>query len=412
VSAPLSAANLHRAAQLVAAVTPGTPVEAVLRRALAPRRDLPSDARRALAGAVPAFFRWRQWQDARIPLPRQIAGALELQARFTADPASVKIEALAARAVPGWIWEELPVLPSSPRAAAWLRQLQLEPARWIRARAKFAAALPEKLGDCAPAALPPALGAVPATAFRHTGLRDLFLTDEFRQGQFEIQDLASQLVGCACAPRPGETWWDACAGEGGKTLHLAELMANRGLIWASDRSRRRLQVLRKRAARAAVFNYRTVFWNGGPQPPTRTRFDGVLVDAPCSGVGTWQRHPDARWSASPAGVRELADIQQRLLDQVAPSLKPGGRLVYAVCTLTTAETVAVTAEFSRRHPEFKPVSVFSETSSQKPEAGKSPSEISNPPSLASGLRLPASVTLWPQDLNANGMFIATWRRSA
>ena len=412
VAADLSPANLQRAAQLVAAVTPHAPVEIVLRRELAPRRDLPEADRHALARAVPAFFRWRQWQDARTPLPRQVAGALDLQARFDADPAAVKIETLAARAVPAWIWEELPWAPASPEAAAWLRQLQRQPARWLRARARFAATLPRALDGCAPAALPAAAGPTPATAFRHTGTRDLFLTDEFRHGQFEIQDLTSQLVGFACAPRPGETWWDACAGEGGKTLHLADLMANRGLIWASDRSRRRLLVLKKRAARAGVFNYRAAFWNGGPHPPTRTRFDGILVDAPCSGVGTWQRHPDGRWSASPAGVRELAALQLQLLDHVASALKPGGRLVYAVCTLTRSETVAVAAEFSRRHPEVEPVSVFAEARGQKAEVSNIQSEIPDRgPPTPDHFPL-TSVYLRPQDLNANGMFIATWRRPA
>jgi 16S rRNA (cytosine967-C5)-methyltransferase len=410
VSAALSTVNLSRAAQLVTAVSGHAPVAAVLRRDLAPRRDLAEADRRDLARAVAAFFRWRQWSGPPVPLPRQIAAAVELQARFDADPAAVKPETLAARAVPGWIWEELPLAPAGPEAAAWLRQLQREPARWIRARAKFAATLPRTLRDCTPAAPPPGLPVT--TAFRHTGTRDLFLTDEFQQGQFEIQDLASQLVGLACAPRPGETWWDACAGEGGKTLHLADLMANRGLIWASDRSRRRLLVLKQRAARAGVFNYRSVFWDGGPQPPTKTRFDGILVDAPCSGAGTWQRHPDARWSTSPADVRELAAVQRRLLDHVAPSLKPGGRLVYAVCTLTRSETSAVADRFSATHPEFEPAAVFPEIGSQRSEVSNVPPETADLHSLTSDRCPLTSALLWPQALDANGMFIAAWRKPA
>jgi 16S rRNA (cytosine967-C5)-methyltransferase len=234
----------------------------------------------------------------------------------------------------------------------------------------------------------------------------LFLTESFQQGQFEIQDLASQLVGHACAPTAGETWWDAFAGEGGKTLHLADLMQNKGLIWASDRSVRRIEVLKKRAARAGVFNYRTVLWNGGPKLPTRTRFDGILVDAPCSGVGTWQRHPHARWTVSPADVRELAGVQQQALEYVAGSVKPGGRLIYSVCTLTRAETTAIASGFSAMHPEFAPIPVF-------PSSGPGKTGATEPtPALAADIASANSVFLWPHELNSNGMFIAAWRRQS
>ena len=167
---------------------------------------------------------------------------------------------------------------------------------------------------------------------------------------------------------------DACAGEGGKTLHLADLMQNKGLIWASDRSIRRLHVLKQRTARAGVFNYRAVAWNGGPQPPTRTRFDGILVDAPCSGVGTWQRNPHARWTVSPADVHELAAVQRQLLDHVAGALKPGGRLIYAVCTLTRAETSGLAAEFSRIILNWNPPPCF------RPPAFRGRQAMVSPPS--------------------------------
>jgi 16S rRNA (cytosine967-C5)-methyltransferase len=220
-------------------------------------------------------------------------------------------------------------------------------------------------------------------ALRYTGTRDLFLTPEFQSGLFEIQDLASQLVGLAAAPQPGETWWDACAGEGGKTLHLADLMQNKGLIWASDRSARRLDSLKRRAGRAGLFNYRTVLWEDPARLPTKTKFDGILLDAPCSGLGTWQRNPQARWTATPEDVSELAGIQHRLLEAVAGSLKPGGRLVYSVCTLTRAETTAVADTFTATHADLEPFPV---------------------------LGLTPQVTLRPDQLNANGMFIAAWRR--
>ena len=120
-----------------------------------------------------------------------------------------------------------------------------------------------------------------------------------------------------------------------------------------------------------------------PFLPTKTKFDGVLIDAPCSGVGTWQRNPHARWSTTLEDVRELADLQAQLLNHVAGSLKPGGRLIYSVCTLTRSETTAVAEAFAATHPELEPLAVL----------GGAPQRF-----------------IWPQDVNANGMFIAAWKR--
>jgi 16S rRNA (cytosine967-C5)-methyltransferase len=399
-----SSATLNRAARLLALITPRDPAGTVLRRELTARRDLAPAERRAIVRTVMAYFRWLGWLDIAAPAQRRIAAALALQTRFETSPAAIKPEALAARAVPEWLAAEMATIP-----AAWLRSLQCEPALWIRVRRQFVESVPRELGDCSAASWPSTFDFRLPTAFRYNGPRDLFLTEAFQQGRFEIQDLASQLVGCACAPHPGETWWDACAGEGGKLLHLADLMQNKGLIWASDRSARRLQVLKKRAARAAVFNFRALPWNGGPQPPTKTRFDGILVDAPCSGVGTWQRHPHARWTVSPADVRELAAVQRQLLNRIAGSLKPGGRLVYSVCTLTRSETTDVVAGFSAAHPELQRVAVFPAARSQSSEIT---SQVQNPGQapVSPDDSLQTSVTLWPQQFNANGMFLAAWKR--
>jgi len=226
----------------------------------------------------------------------------------------------------------------------------------------------------------------------YRGEEDLFKTPEFHAGEFEIQDIASQVVSLLCDPKPGETWWDTCAGEGGKTLHLSDLMQNKGLIWASDRAEWRLTKLKRRTGRAKVFNYRSVFWDGGAKLPTKTKFDGVLVDAPCSGIGTWQRNPQARWTTSENDVRELSAIQKNLLANVAPSVKPGGKLVFSVCTLSRAETTEVAEQFNSSQPDFEPM-VFPEIKlNERTVAGAS------------------SLTLWPQDLDGNGMFIAGWRR--
>ena len=144
--------------------------------------------------------------------------------------------------------------------------------------------------------------------------------------------------------------------------------------------------LKRRAARAKLFNYRTDFWDGGRMLPTKQKFDGILLDAPCSGVGTWQRNPHARWSTTMDDVRELAATQLALLNNVAGSLKPGGRLIYAVCTLTRSETTAVADAFATAHPELEPLALSSLGTDH------------------------SSLFLWPHELNANGMFLAAWTR--
>jgi 16S rRNA (cytosine967-C5)-methyltransferase len=365
----MSSPVLNQAARILKLVQTGTPADQALRESLTQDRHYTAPAeRRNVSRAVFTYFRWWHWLDPKDSHQKQLEAALALQERFNKNPASFKPEALAARAVPEWLKAEMDSIP-----AEWLRQLQQEPALWIRAKAGTGIALTEKLSHLTPSAQS-------SDALRYTGLTDLYRTKEFQAGEFEIQDLASQL---ACAPQPGETWWDACAGEGGKTMHLADLMQNKGLLWATDRSARRLAKLKARAARAQVFNYRTAEWDGGARLPTKTKFDGILVDAPCSGVGTWQRNPHARWTTTPKDVQELAAVQAKLLNHVAGSLKPGGRLIYSVCTLTRSETTAVADAFTATHPGFKPSSV---------------------------LGSPASVFLWPHDLNANGMFIATWKQ--
>ena len=385
---------IKRAAMVLRQVTERRPADQVLREVVTSHREWSAVEKRGLARVVFAYFRWLGWVDRSESMQRQVEQALEVQTRFDRDPASIKVEALAARAVPAWLRDELDLGPEL------LRHLQRDPALWLRPRTGRHRDVSLALGDCeevrverrdnrfaflesgaAPHCPPTAHGVWPDDChlglLRYGGLNDLFFSAPFREGLFEIQDIASQVVGRFCAPQAGETWWDACAGEGGKLLHLSDLMGGKGLIWASDRSERRLEVLKRRASRAEVFNYRCAPWDGGVNLPTRTKFDGVLVDAPCSGVGTWRRNPHARWTTSPRDVAELAAVQKSLLRNAADSLKPGGRLVYAVCTLTRSETSAVADAFSAERADFDPV-----------------------------LR----ATVWPQDLDGNGMYLAAWRR--
>lgn len=321
---------------------------------------------REVTRAVGVWFRWRGWLDPRQAKGGQIVGAIELHNRFQLHPGGF---GSLDRAVPEWLRREVELPPAT------LAQFQREPSLWLRGPAYVA----EELRDCRPADPKLAPKGQKLQAWLYQGRDDIFQTEAFQRGAIEIQDLASQLVGHLCAPQPGETWWDACAGEGGKTLHLAQLMQGKGLVWATDRGPRKLAALKKRAARASVFNLRVEPWLGEGLPAKGLRCDGVLVDAPCSGVGTWQRHPHARWATTPDDVRELAELQLRLLTAAAAAVKPGGALVYAVCTLTRAETEGVVEAFRRTHTDFQP-------------------EFQR--------------TLWPHEVNANGMFVARWRRQA
>ncbi len=362
----------------------GMNADAALREFMKRHPRFPQEGREKLIRAVFAYFRWMRWLE-RDQLADQVEAASVIQERFARDPHSIKDQTLAAWAVPEWIWPELDFGPEPAGEAlkyAWLRSLQKTPPLWLRARPGTATALARRLGHSGPADTPLA-----PDALRYNGHDDLYRSAPFEDGAFEIQDLASQVVGTLCAPQPGETWWDACAGEGGKSLHLADQMQNKGTLWCSDRSIRRLDNLKRRFSRAKLYNYRIAPWETPDHLPTRTKFDGILVDAPCSGVGTWARNPDARWTTALKDVQELAAVQLQLLAKVSGSLKPGGRLIYAVCTLTRSETTAVAEAFGAAHPELEPVAL----------------------SAAHGLPS-AATTLWPPEHNANGMFIAAWRR--
>jgi 16S rRNA (cytosine967-C5)-methyltransferase len=360
-----------------------SPADHVLRAELKKARGLDGATAALAARLVFSFYRWQEWLGNDGSMEGRVAKALELQEQFNHEPLAWSEDELARKAVPPWTAH---VMAPTPQWPAWLRSLQTEPIVWLRARPGLGNSLSSQLKGASPGPIQDALS--------YTGTENLFLHPQFQAGSFEIQDLASQIVGLVCAPRAGQTWWDACAGEGGKTMHFSALMENKGLIWATDRAQWRLVRLKRRAARARVFNYRVATWDGGERLPTKTMFDGVLIDAPCSGLGTWQRNPHARWTATPADVEELAAVQQTLLDRVAKSIKPSGHLIYSVCTLTSAETSAVVSAFGAAHPEF----------------------ILDPPSLpevppATPTPDPKVLWLWPQDIRANGMFIARWRRT-
>jgi 16S rRNA (cytosine967-C5)-methyltransferase len=171
-------------------------------------------------------------------------------------------------------------------------------------------------------------------------------------GLVEAQDAGSQAVTLAVEARPGMTVLDLCAGAGGKTLALAAAMENKGRIVAADADRARLSRLIPRAERAGVTIVETRLLDGGREAEALVGLaaDAVLVDAPCSGTGTWRRNPEARWRLTPGRLERLVGLQARLLDVAADCVAPGGALVHVVCSLLDDEGATQVASFLARHP--------------------------------------------------------------
>ena len=178
----------------------------------------------------------------------------------------------------------------------------------------------------------------------------------FSEGHWCVQDRAAQWVAPLLDPRPGQRVLDACAAPGGKSTHLAELMGDVGEIWAVDRSPGRLQRVAANAARLGCSSIHALAADaaqlGQERPEWRERFDRILVDAPCSGLGTLARHPDARWRVTEQSVAELLKLQFSLLEGLRTLLAPGGRLVYATCTIHPSENTDQIHGWLQAHPEL------------------------------------------------------------
>ncbi|MBD1907063.1 methyltransferase domain-containing protein [Trichocoleus sp. FACHB-832] len=209
----------------------------------------------------------------------------------------------------------------------------------------------------------------------------------FSEGWWTVQDSSAQLVSYLLDPQPGEVVIDACAAPGGKTTHIAELMGDNGAVWACDKTASRLRKLKENAERLGLQSIQIQLGDSRSLTQFINTGDRVLLDAPCSGLGTLHRHADARWRQTPDTVRELSQLQGELLDQVATWVKPGGILVYATCTLHPLENEGVIHSFLERHQEW---------------------QISppNPNSPFSAFSTPAGwIKVWPQRHQMDGFFM-------
>jgi len=189
----------------------------------------------------------------------------------------------------------------------------------------------------------------------------------FSEGWWTIQDSSAQLVSHLLNPQRGDVVIDACAAPGGKTTHIAELMADEGKIWACDAKASRLKKLKENAQRLQLKSIQICTGDSRNFSQFTNSADSVLLDAPCSGLGTLHRRPDIRWRITPETVHELSILQGELLEQAATWVKPGGVLVYATCTLHPQENEGVIQPFLERNPHWQieppvphsPLSAFS-----------------------------------------------------
>lgn len=220
------------------------------------------------------------------------------------------------------------------------------------------------------------------------------------KGWFEVQDEASQIAALIAGASPREQVLDLCAGAGGKTLAMASGMQNTGQIYAYDSSRSQLRPIFERLKRAGARNVQTM--EAGDTAALQAlgpRFDLVLVDAPCTGSGTWRRRPDSKWRLKPEAISERQEEQRTVLDLAAKLVKPEGRLVYVTCSVLNAENNAQVEAFQERHPEFQlsPISEHWE----KNIGG-------TPPVSADGAT--DTLLLTPASHNTDGFFIAVLKR--
>ncbi len=254
--------------------------------------------------------------------------------------------------LPDWLLERLLAQYGEPESGVLAAALN-EPAS-LDLRVNTLKTTREQAAACLAAA---GVAAEP-TPYSPVGLRrreraPLFKTNCFQDGLIEVQDEGSQLLSLLLEPRRNEMVVDFCAGAGGKTLHLGALMNNTGSLYAFDVSAKRLERLKPRLQRAGLHNVRRVAIQNERDPRVRRlagKIDRVLVDAPCSGTGTLRRNPDIKWRA--IDLASLVDEQKKILAAAAGLLKPGGRLVYATCSLLKDENDEVVADFLAAHPGF------------------------------------------------------------
>ena len=353
------------------------PADAVLRNFFSANRTLGQRDRAFIAETVFCVLRHKRLLEELVPepTPRKLVcaalikvqgyglGQLEFFLKnsdhdWTVQLKATDIEALppgVKLSLPDWLYDRLVAETSEQEAAAFGRAmlrtapLDLRVNTLMADREQVLRDLRTSGFDAEPTRYSP-------VGIRVAGKPAINRHDLFASGAIEVQDEGSQLLGYLVAPRRREMVVDFCAGAGGKTLLMGAMMQSQGRLYALDVSEKRLKNLAPRLKRSGLSNvHPQIIANENDIKVKRLagKIDRVLVDAPCSGLGTLRRNPDLKWRQSPRSIDELAVKQRAILSAAATLLKPGGRLVYATCSVLGQENRAVAEEFLANHPDFE-----------------------------------------------------------
>ncbi len=313
----------------------------------------PAPAERAiawLAADTPATHAFRA--ELAGDLPAEAPGSVAARAAIIAPIAGVaRLPSL----LPEWIESECPGIGDSPDYDALNSRSPL----WLRLRPNDRAAV---LGEFAARGWNAVESPLLPGAVSIRGEADVESTEAYQTGRVEIQDLGSQLILQSVGIESGGTWLDACAGAGGKSLQLACILGPKGRIEAHDIRPAALRELALRAERAGLSQ--RIRTTASPEGP----YDGVLVDAPCSGSGTWRRSPHLKWVTTPALLNACATRQLALLERFGPLVRRGGRLVYSTCSLCRSENEEVVRRFISGNASFEPAGWAREFTGERRES--------------------------------------------
>ncbi len=288
----------------------------------------------------------------------------------------------------------------------WLLALRLQESTGLDLRVNtFNAKRPEVQAELTKAGFKSVATPYSPWGLRIKGKPPLTKLDVFTRGAIEVQDEGSQLLAMLVDAHRGEMVVDFCAGAGGKTLALGASMRSTGRLYAFDTSAHRLDAFKSRLARSGLSNVHpaAIAHERDDRVKRLTgKIDRVLVDAPCTGLGTLRRNPDLKWRQTPEGVAEMAAKQTAILQSAARLLKPGGRLVYATCSLLREENEQISEAFSAANPDFSPMPVGEILADLK---------VNEAASLCAGGETgQLYLRLWPHLHNTDGFFAAVWQR--